>query len=209
MTDWFRRKSWTTTDEKEFFAKLNRARADSRAQYLKIQAIEFVATNDKSLLVVAELLLNKVLTEYPDNNFERSPVLHTLGDIYKIRLDYGKALDFYKQSLDFETKYPGVTTNSYLDFSELVVKTTSVKSFDFVKTLLHKKLQEFNFPIAKYKMCSILSIIYKSGNDSEKSGYFAGLARQNANAETSGLPYHKDLGIVTKHDDWLDNLVNS
>ena len=59
MTDWYRRKTWTKIDEEEFFAKLGRARKDGRAQYLKIQAIELLYTNDKKLLVVAETLLKK------------------------------------------------------------------------------------------------------------------------------------------------------
>ena len=48
MAEWYRRKSWTKTDEEEFFAKLARARKDGRAQYLKIQAIELVETEDKT-----------------------------------------------------------------------------------------------------------------------------------------------------------------
>ena len=59
MTDWFRRKSWTKIDEEQYFKKLNRARNDSRPQYLKIQAIELVETKDPKLLDIAELLLQK------------------------------------------------------------------------------------------------------------------------------------------------------
>src|SRR4051812_44168724 len=100
MADWFRRKSWTETDEEEFFKKLNRARKDGRAQYLKIQAIELVETKDKNLLEVAELLLNKMLTGYPDDNFNKGSALHTLGDIYKLRENWQKAIEYYKQALD-------------------------------------------------------------------------------------------------------------
>ena len=60
--DWYRRKTWTSTDKEEFFTKLGRARKDGRAQYLKIQAIELVETKNKKLLEVAEMLLNKMLT---------------------------------------------------------------------------------------------------------------------------------------------------
>lgn len=45
MREWYRRKTWTETDEKEFFKKLNQAHKSSRAQYLKVQAIELIATN--------------------------------------------------------------------------------------------------------------------------------------------------------------------
>src|SRR4051812_16207676 len=122
MTDWYRRKRWQKTDEQEFFLKLARARKDGRAQYLKIQAIELVATKDIALLEVAETLLNQMLTEYPDDNFNKASALHTLGDIYKLKKDYKQAIDYYKQALDFEKIYPKVQTQAYLDYSELIVK---------------------------------------------------------------------------------------
>lgn len=49
MKDWFRRKTWTNTDEKEFFAKLKRARNDGRVQCLEIQVIELVETRKHEL----------------------------------------------------------------------------------------------------------------------------------------------------------------
>ena len=45
--------------------------------------------------------------------------------------------------------------------------------------------------------------------DKEKAKEYAVLADKNASAETSGLRYHKYLGIVTKRDSLLEYLVNS
>lgn len=206
MKDWFRRKTWTNTDEEEFFAKLKRARNNGRAQYLKIQAIELVETRKNELLDVAEVLLNKVLIEYPEDRFEKSSVLHTLGDIYKLRGNYEKALDYYGQSLDFEKIFPRVITSSYLDFSELVVKTSRKSLYEATEALLESKLEEQLFPVAKYKMYSILSIINHKKGNLEKAKHYCDLAEKNANAETSGFRYHKFLGVVTEHDSWLDKL---
>ena len=47
MTDWYRRKTWTKRDEKEFFGKLGRATKDNRAQYLRVQARELIETEGK------------------------------------------------------------------------------------------------------------------------------------------------------------------
>jgi hypothetical protein len=71
MTDWYRRKTWTATDEEEYFAKLARARKDGPAQYLRVQAIELIETKDKNLLSAAATLLNKILTDFPDNRIEK------------------------------------------------------------------------------------------------------------------------------------------
>lgn len=207
MADWYKRKTWTKIDEQEFFAKLARARKDGRAQYLKIQAIELVETEDKNLLKVAEALLNKMLIEYPDNNFEKGSALHTLGDIYKLKGNYQLAIDFYKQALDFETIYPNVITQSYLDYSELVIKTGKENLFNELEKLLSDRYSEVTFPIEKYKVNSILSIINANKDRQEQAQKYADLAEQFATAETSGFRYHKYLGIVKERDTWLDKLV--
>lgn len=207
MADWFRHRSWTQTDEEEFFKKLNRARKDGRAQYLKIQAIELVQTENKDLLKIAEDLLNKMLTEYPDDNFNKASALHTLGDIYKLRDNYQKAIEYYKQALDFEKVYPNVITQAYLDYTELVVKTGDTASFDEVEQILRQRQPGLMFPIEKYKVNSLLSIICKHKNNSDEAKHFADLAEQNA--DTSGLRYHKFLGVVKDRDVWLDKQVQS
>ena len=207
MADWYRRKTWTKIDEQEFLAKLARARKDGRAQYLKIQAIELVETEDKNLLKVAEALLNKMLTEYPDNNFEKGSALHTLGDIYKLKGNYQLAMDFYKQALDFETIYPNVITQAYLDYSELVIKTGKENLFNELEKLLSDRYSELTFPIEKYKVNSILSIINANKDRQEQAQKYADLAEQFVTAETSGFRYHKYLGIVKKRETWLDKLV--
>ena len=207
MSDWFRRQTWTTVDEEEFFAKLGRARKDGRAQYLKIQAMELVSTGNTELLNIAETLLNKILTEYPYDNFNKSSVLNVLGRIYGLRKNFTKAISFYKQSLDFEKIYPNVITASFLDFSELVIQTERKDLYDYTEELLRHKAPNLLFPIEKYKVFSILSIISKENGQIDVAKSYAELAEQSATAETSGLHYHKYLGIVKEREIWLDKLV--
>jgi tetratricopeptide (TPR) repeat protein len=208
MTDWYRRKTWTKTDEEEYFAKLSRARKDGRPQYLKIQAIELVETKDLKLLDIAELLIQKLFTDYPDDKLERSSSLETLGDIYKLRQQFDRAIEFYKKAIDFEEIYPNVQTQAYLEFSELVVKHKIQDHYDFAEQIVSKRIKGSIFPIEKYKAFSILSIISSFKGDKAKAEEFAVFADKNASAETSGLRYHKYLGIVKERDSLLDRLVN-
>jgi tetratricopeptide (TPR) repeat protein len=205
--DWYRRKTWTKSDEEEFFAKLGRARKDGRAQYLKIQAIELLETKDNKLIDVAETLLVRLLTDYPDNTFDRSSALHTLGNIYKFRENVDKAIDYYKQAIDFENVFPKVKTQAYLDFSELIVKYQKENLYDIAERIISDRITGLFFPLEKYKVFSILSIINNYKNRLDKSLEYAQLAELNANAETSGLRYHKLLGIVNERDSWLDYIV--
>ncbi len=212
MADWYRRKTWTKTDEEEYFAKLGRARKDGRAQYLRIQAYELIETKDKKLLTVAERLLNKILTDYPDNNFERSSTYNHLGEIYKIRGDYENALRYFQKSLDFEKEYPNVITTSYLDFAETAVRAEKTELYNQVYKLLTDKVNELGlkFPTQNYIMYSILSVISGYNGNLEQSKIYAELAEQNATAQTNTLwnPRKKKIGVVKKRKTWLDRLVN-
>lgn len=205
--DWYRKKTWTNEDEEHFFAKLTRALKTSRAQYLKIQAIELIETKNTNNLDVAETLLNQMLSEYPEDKFNRSSALNSLGEIYELRNDLETALSYYKKSIEFEKEYPNVQTQSYLSYSELNIKLKNTDEFEEIQRILKPKLEESIFPIQKYKISSILSIIHKHKGEMETAKKYKAMADENANAETSGLRYHKYLGIVKERIGWLDKLV--
>lgn len=209
MADWYRQKRWSTEEEEYFFTKLGRARKDGRAQYLKIQAIELVETKDEKLLEVAESLINKLFSEYPDDRFNRPGALFTLGNIYQLRNNYEKAIEYYKEAIDFEIVYPQVQTQAYIYYTELVIKTKKTHLYHIVEKIITEKMSKnhFIFPVEKYKAFSILSIINSHNKNAEQARYFEDLAEQNANQETSGLRYHKYLGVVKKRDSWLDKMV--
>ncbi|WP_281631728.1 tetratricopeptide repeat protein [Flavobacterium luteolum] len=211
MTDWYRRKTWTKIDEEEFFAKLGRARKDGRAQYLKIQAIELVYTKDKELLVVAEELLNKVLTEYPENRIEKSTCYNFLGQIYELRNDAEMAICFYKKSLDYEKEFPNVISGSDLDFSKIVVRENKIEFFDEVENIITEKIKKKSiiFPVQNYIMYSILAVISEFKGNFEQAKSFADIAEKNSKAEKNSLwnPRKQKIGIVENRINWLDKLV--
>jgi tetratricopeptide (TPR) repeat protein len=211
MTDWYRRKTWTKADEEEYFAKLGRARKNRRAQYLRIQAFELIETKDKNLLTIAERLLTKILTDYPDNTFEKSPAYNHLGEIYKIRGDYENALEYFQKSLDFENGYSNVITTSYLDFAETVIRAEKTELYDKVYRLLSDKENEIGlkFPAQNYIMYSVLSVICEYNGNLKQSKIYAELAEQNATAQINTLwnPRKKKIGVVKERLKWLDKLV--
>ena len=211
MTDWYRRKAWTKTDEEEYFAELGRARKEGRAQYLKIQAIELIKTKNKYLLSIAEALLNKVLTDYSDNRIEKSQTYNSLGEIYVLKEDYETALDYFQKSLDFEKEFPNVITTAYLNFSETVVRTEKTEYYDKVYNLLTEKINEvgLKFPTQNYIMYSVLSVISEFKGDLRQSKIYADLAEQNATTQTNSLwnTRKSKVGVLKERIKWLDKLV--
>jgi tetratricopeptide (TPR) repeat protein len=205
--DWFRHKTWSKTEEEYFYTKLGRARKTGRAQYLRVQAVELIETKNHELLNVAETLINKLFSEYPEDRYNRPHALVALGNIYQLREKFDTAIKYYKQAIDFEILYPQVRTNAYLYYSELVVKTGNTNLYGLVEKVILERINNDLFPIVKYKGYSILSIISKHNNDIEQAKYLVRLSELNANKETSGLRYHKYVGIVKDRDNWLDKLV--
>ena len=88
-----------------------------------------------------------------------------------------------------------------------MIKQRKVNLYDTVEKILLEKIPGVLFPIEKYKGYSILSIINNYKHNTELAAHFEALAEQNANKETSGLRYHKYLGIVKERNSWLDKLV--
>ncbi len=200
MTDWYRKKTWTKRDEEEYFAKLGRARKYWRAQYLRVQATEFIGTEDKNLLSIAETLLNKILTDYPDNRIEKSCTYNLLGQIYKLKSDYNTALIYFKKSLDYEKDFPNVITTSYLDFSELVVLAGKTELYDEIENLLIEKINKdtMKLPIENYIMHSIMAIISAFKGKLEKAKEHSDLAESNATAQSNWVwnPKKKKIWLV-------------
>jgi tetratricopeptide (TPR) repeat protein len=208
MSDWFRKKTWAKDDEEHFFTKLSRARKNGRAQYLKIQAIELLYTKDNKLLNIAKELLQKVLDDYPDNNLEKSSVYKTFGDIFLLEKNLEKAIEYYRKAIDFEKVYPNVKTNSDIIYSELIIKNKLTNEYLNVEKILEEKISGLLFPIDKYKVFSMLAILNYYNSNIQTAKEYALLANENAQAETSGLRYHKHLGIVSERDDFFDRIIN-
>jgi|SRR5690606_4081334 len=205
-TEWYRKKSWTASDQEEFYNKLSRARKDNRAQYLKIQAIELMQTGKSGLLDVAEDLLNQLLAEYPDDEFNKSAYLHTLGKIYQLRKDSETALKYYHQAVDFEKVYPQVKTGVDIDFSELVFKLEKTQHFELAQQLMETRIEGAVFPIEKHRASLILANIHKSKGEQIGFERYEKLAEESAAQKTSGLRHHPDLGLVKKKDSWWDRI---
>lgn len=199
-TEWYRHTTWTKADEEEFFTRLGRARRDGRAQYLNIQAIELIYTGKPKLLNVAESLLLKILTDFPDNRLEKSQTFNSLGSINRTRGDNEKALQYFKQAVDFEKVYPNVISGALLNFAETVIELGRTEFYNEVEeALVAQAIRDRPiFPFEVYIIGSVLSIIFAIKGDGEKATYYAGIAEGNAVAGRNTLwnPRKSNYGLV-------------
>jgi hypothetical protein len=77
--DWYRKTSWTTQDQADFFARLKRARTLGRAQYLRVQTLTLYRVGDKSLLPLVIAPARKCLTDYPEARMEKAAAICLTG----------------------------------------------------------------------------------------------------------------------------------
>ena len=207
MSNWFRQTKWNKEIEEHFFEKLARTRKESRAQYLKIQAIELIETKNPTALCAAEMLIHKLLNDYPENKINIAQCFLSLGDISKLQGDYTSSLNYYRKAIDHEEVYPNIITRAYLDFAETVIKLEKHEFYSLVQYLVLNRVKNSPFPIEKYISYSFLSIInFREGNHRE-AFEFSALAEQSASAETTDLRYHRDLGVVIKQEKWIEDLI--
>jgi len=167
-------------------------------------------TKDCKLLLVAESLACKVLTDYSDAEFikiEIAPTYQLLGRIYEGLGENDRAILQYQKALEHERNYSQVRTDTHLDYAEIIIRTWRVDLFVEVEKVLLEREQRAVFPVQKYKLYIILAIINKHAKNDEEAQKYIAFAKQNAGAETSGFRYHKNLGLVKETDRWLETLL--
>jgi tetratricopeptide (TPR) repeat protein len=197
--EWYTKETWTKDDENEFYCRIKRARKSHRPQYLWVQAKTLIQTKKIKLLNVAEKLLNMYFSEYSDDYRWKSLAYISLGDIYIIRKNEEKAIEYYRLSVDVDGM-SNIYTFSYIDYSEFVIKNKREEHYNFIEKLLESKLKEGSiiFPIHFYKIYIILAILNRINGNNNKSIEYLNLSKEYSNMETSGLRYHKYLGLVKK-----------
>jgi tetratricopeptide (TPR) repeat protein len=207
--NWFRNTTWNEEIEKHFFLKLSRVRDKGmQAQYLKLQAGSLAYTCEENLMKIAERLISLLFSDYPDNKTEKSTAFETLGYIYQNYGNYHKALDYYREAINYEKIFPYSITNAFMYYALLVIKVKRTDLYDDVeKVLFEERYQYGSFPITQYRKNAILSIISKHKGNTEKAKYYADLAEQNVAAPESGFNKHKTLGLVRERDKHLDKLM--
>mgnify|MGYP000898971067 CR=1 FL=1 len=218
MGDWYRLNTWTKTDEEEYFAKLGRARKNGRPQYLRVQAVEFIETKDIYLMSVAETLLNKILTDFPDNRIEISQTYNLLGELYSLREEYETAIEYFQKSLDFEKEFPNVITGAFLNLSKTVIHAEKTELYDEIENINRtiktinddlKNGHQLDFPVQNYIAYSVLTVIRKFKGDPEQAKIYEELAEKNAETRINSFwnPQKKKIGIVEHRIKSLDTQV--
>ena len=195
--DWYRNTQWNDEIEGQFMAKLRRARI--KEQYLRIQA-SILAEIEPN---VAITLLEKYFSL--EDNFDYAQAYCDYAKAFLSLGEIQKALDSYTSALKREAEFPKLLTDAYILYPLTIVQHEIEELYTSANNVLEKNHHRLMFPVDHFKWHASKALIeHKAGNKVEASSH-AEQALIAAKIETSGLSFHKKLGLVGKE---YENMVN-
>ena len=195
--EWFRRTSWSASDQAEFFARLKRSRSRyNKAQYLRIQASHLAETSVESQLQAALQLLDQMIAEYPDATTQLAIAHCQRAACFADLGEYDAAIEEYRKALEVQLAHPHSLTTAHTAFAELVVTLDRRALFPEVLSALDKYDYLDIFPVDVFKGQAARALIAADRGDLVVAQTHAKRALEAASATESGFRYHKTLGLV-------------
>lgn len=190
--DWYRRKTWTETDQKNFFNRLERSRSTyNKAQYLRIQASALKSIDTNASLS----LLEKIFIEYP-SEYELASAYLQQAECFEKLGEIDAAIDSFKKCFIAERAHSHTKTMAYIEFAIFVIEHGLSDLLEEANDIIDEFFGTIIFPIDKFYISSFKSVYYDFIGDKERSILFAENAIKNASKTSSGLTYKKEIGLV-------------
>jgi tetratricopeptide (TPR) repeat protein len=195
MADWFRKVSWSKSDQEDFWAHHKRARAHGKAQYLRIQASHLARTKKPELEGAALTLLNLLIADFPDSS-ELACAYWQRAQIHSAEGRKELAISDYRAAIAREREFPRAKTGAWLDFGWFAVTSRWDDVYDEVLAILAERQADALFPVDYFRLNAVRSIIAAERGDPNGARQFAAEALRQAARVHSGFRYHSTLGLV-------------
>jgi hypothetical protein len=192
--DWFRRRSWSSKDETEFFARLARSRgAVHKAQYLRIQAGELADVGRPKLTRVALDLLCKHLAEFSDP-YERTQAHRDAAECHAQLGENDEAVKHFRLSIEENRRAPHIEPGTTLAFPWFIVSRQLTDLYD--EALRTVESAHAAFPVQLFEVAAVRAVISEFRGETHAAAHYAREALQAANLRESQFRYHRQLGLV-------------
>ncbi len=189
--DWYRNETWSPEIEQTFQAKLKRCRTQG-PQYLYIQALTLA---EKKPRITLRLLEQYFSTE---DKFRRASAFSVQADAYAKLGLIDEAINFHKQALSWQQKYPYTTSWSRLGVSYLIAQQRKQAHYNFAISVLQSPETTLIFPLDLFVYACSLALIYSDKNNITLSLRYAQQALAAAGMEKSQFSQHARVGLVSE-----------
>jgi tetratricopeptide (TPR) repeat protein len=193
--DWFRNSSWNESIEKEFMAKLQRAKR--KEQYLRIQASTLASTEP----AVALRLLEQYFAL--NDEFDHAQAYCDMATAYTALGNFMGSIQAYRQALDREAAFPKLKTDAYLAFPAMIVENQLKERYHEALSVLNNNADRPMFPVDFFRWHALVASIEAEGGSAEQASIHAAKALEAAQIKKSGFRFHQNLGLVGEENSWL------
>jgi hypothetical protein len=195
---WFRHTHWTDQIEREFFARLAKARKQGD-QYLVIQASTLAEKQPDVALRLINIYFESKTSDFHD--------VRALDARVRANLALGRESDAVatmKEILARERMRPSIKTNTFTEFPYYVATHRVTSEYDRALDTLINRKADLAFPLNQFQWHAAMSIICAERGDHGAAKTHAKFAIDAASVRDSGFRYHSDLGLV---DDRFDAVM--
>jgi len=193
--DWFRHTSWSEGDEREFFARLKRAR--KKDQYLLIQALTLLETRDKHLAASALGLLDTLLGQGVDAVFLSSAHLARAEAL--VALDrLPEAVDGFRAALDARRAFPNAINYAELAFLWSVARLRREEYYEEALAAVRdfQSASDLALPVNAYQYYGALALIADDRRHTAEARRWANRAMRAASVTKGPFSRHPNFGTL-------------
>jgi tetratricopeptide (TPR) repeat protein len=205
--DWFRSEVWDKTTRAAFEARLARSRTPfHRAQYLAIQGSTLTATEKRREISAGRALLERVITDYPDEVLQVANAHSALADSYLREDRLSEAVEHLRLCLILESGRH-FQHRAELRLSEvLLAGDPSETELVEVAALLNEAADQAFFHVEAWRIAVARARLRGKLGDAKGAARHAQEALALLADNTPKLPRHPDVGLIKADPDTVEEM---
>jgi tetratricopeptide (TPR) repeat protein len=190
-TDWYSSADWGPEAEKEFEAKLRRAR--NKGEYLRVKGVTLIQQQDKARRQAGRSLLLRLVRDFPDTPTVSWAWEH-LAEAEEADGRYEEAEQNYREALAAYPRRPGIRGHAAVKLAGLIAATRQPDKYAEASALLDAhgavwKIEQFWAHLARARMAA------DRGDGAEASSHARAALALHADA-VPRAPRHPEVGHV-------------
>jgi len=188
--DWYRYEEWDDKIEREFFARLNRARSQ-RDQYLAIQALTLAETHPEVSIRLAQHYFKTRTGDFND-----SRVLAAQGNAYRALGNTRDALASYQAALDRQREFPNLVAVSGTAVAYYIATEKLSDQYELALSLLENESEGSIWPVTVFSWNAAMALLLSAKGNTDVARRYSLGALEAASVSKTELSYHPELGTV-------------
>ena len=199
--DWYRHKTWDNEVEADFEARLKRSRgAYNKAQYLRIQASYLLDSADKENQLVGLNLIERLIKDFPTEEFSVIFGQEQLGDYYLDKKAYNEAEHFFRVVTNYyqdKKSRGGTSALADLKLAETILGSNQTDKFkEAYRIVIDYPISELTFNDSKFYYAELRTQLCDAMNKKSEAKEFAKTAIELSKITEPQFSRHKTVGLV-------------